>query len=167
MAGWINTDVVYEPGLIEPDFVVTTDDPLPFEAYSFDRIYMGHVLEHVPWDKVVSFLKLAKETLKSDGEIMVVCPDINRALQYFLDGNEDLTWYQSVIEDDLHYQKNESEWFGARHCWNAYEGRVLRTVNMAGFKNVRVVDINDPLETFGWPLVSKAAWQCAVKATPL
>lgn len=167
MDGWINTDVVRESGLVEPDLVVTHDDPLPFPAYSFDRIYMGHVLEHVPWDKTVSFLKLAKETLKSDGELMVVCPDINRALNYFLAGNEDLRWYKSVIEDDFHYQENPSDWFGARHCWNAYEERVERVVNIAGYKNVQIVDINDPLQMFGWPLVSKAAWQCAVKATPV
>lgn len=167
LSGWINTDVVHEPGIIEPDIVVTPDDPIPFQAYSFDRIYMGHVLEHVPWDKVVSFLKLAKEALKSDGELMIVCPDVNRALGYFLAGNEDLNWYQGVIEDDLHYQQNPAQWFGARHCWNAYEDRVVRAVNLAGYKNVRTVDLNDASETYGWPVTSKADWQCAVKATPL
>ena len=165
--GWINTDVVRQPGYIEPDLIVTNDDPLPFPAYSFDRIYMGHVLEHIPWEKVVSFLKLAKEALKSDGELMVVCPDINRCLTKYVNGEDSLHWYKGVLEDDMHYQTTESEWFGARHCWNAYEERVERVVNIAGYKNVQIVDISNTAELAGWPVTSQADWQCVVKATPL
>ena len=166
LPGWLNTDVIREPGHIEPDVVVTPDDPIPFPAYSFDRIYMGHVLEHVPWEKTVNFLKLVKEALKSGGELMVVCPDINRALVRYLTSDDDLDWYKGVLEDDMHYQQTPTEWFGARHCWNAYEERVVRVVELAGFHDVRAIDINDPVETFGWPIVSKADGQCAVKATP-
>lgn len=166
MPGWINTDVVHLPGNVEPDIVVTADDPIPFPAYSFDRIYMGHVLEHVPWDKVVSFLKLAKEALKSGGELMVVCPDVNRALVHHLTTDADLDWYKGIIEDDVHFQQTPAEWFGARHCWNAYEERVVRAIEMAGYHNVQTVDVKDTAAMQGWPLVSQADWQCAAKATP-
>ena len=163
--GWINTDVVELPGNVEPDVVVSPDDPLPFEEGLFNKIYMGHVLEHVPWDRVVPFLELVRSKMADDGEVMVVCPDVNRTLNLWHEGRETLDFVKGVIEDDVHYQSHEAKWFGARHCWNAYEARIVRAMEKAGFTNLQSIEITKHSAFDGWPVVSFAEFQCAVKAT--
>jgi hypothetical protein len=164
LEGWVNTDVVHLPGDVEPDVVVTPDEPLPFDDGTFDRIYMGHVLEHVPWDKVVPFLQLVSSKLSDDGVVMVVGPDVNRSLRMWNDGTETLEHVLGVLEDDGHYQHHTADWFGARHCWNAYEGRVVRALEQAGFVDVKPLEIVRKADFEGWPVVSHSAYQCAVRA---
>lgn len=162
---WVNTDVIRLEGEIEPDVVVSPDEPLPFADASFDRIYMGHVLEHVPWTKVVPFLQLAAEKLVSGGKLLVVGPDVNRSLQMWHEGSESLEHLLTVLEDDLHTQETEVKWFGEHHYWNAYEARVLRALNAAGFKNAKALDIGNESLFAQWPVTSHARWQMAVIAT--
>ena len=164
LEGWVNTDVIELPGNVEPDVVVTPDDPLPFDDGTFDRIYMGHVLEHVPWEKVVPFLQLVGTKLVEGGEVMVVGPDLNRSLQMWHEGTETLEHVLGVVEDDVHFQTHAADWFGARHCWNAYEARVRRALEQAGFKKVAPLDVTRREDFAGWPVVSHSAYQCAVRA---
>ena len=165
LPNWINTDVVRKAGKIEPDVVVSQTDPFPFDDGSFELMYMGHVLEHVPWEKVVPFLEMAKTKLANNGKLLIVGPDINRCLDDLLAGKADATWFKGVLEDDFHVQEKKPEWFGAHHCWNAYEERVIRALKAAGFKNIEPLDISKEDTFLDWPVTSHASWQMAVIAT--
>lgn len=164
-APWLNVDVVHIPGQIEPDILADSWNPgtLPFKLGTVERIYLGHVLEHVRWDRVNWFLSQCRGLLAPGGEIAVVGPDINRMIQRWHEGLEPWGQVLAVLEDDVHQQQTPAEWDGARHQWNAYEGRVVRALGAAGFTEVRGVPVDD--NALGrWPVVSFAPHQCAVLA---
>lgn len=162
---WVNVDVVRIPGQIEPDLVADSWDPgsLPVKLGSVKRIYLGHVLEHVRWDRVHYFLWRCLGLLAPGGEIAVVGPDTNRMLQRWRDGLEPWGQVLAVLEDDVHAQQAPAEWDGARHQWNAYEARVVRALTAAGFVDVTAVPVTEEALA-RWPVASHAPHQCAVIA---
>lgn len=163
---WINTDVVSIPGNVEPDIVVDSWEPgrvldHGIEPYSVERLYLGHVLEHVRWDLVQQFLFECRALLIPGGRICVVGPDVNRNLQRWMAGLEPWDQVLAVLEDDVHQQQTPAEWDGARHQWNCYEDRVVRALTAAGFTDVEAVPVT-PEGLSGWPVVSYTQHQCAV-----
>ncbi len=161
---WINTDVIRIPGNVEPDVVMDSWHPSELSALGdVERIYLGHVLEHVRWELVHDFLVECRDLLVPGGRICVVGPDVNRNIQRWHAGQE--TWDQvlAVLEDDVHFQAIPAEWDGARHAWNCYEGRVVRALEAAGFAEVTALPIT-PEALAGWPVVAHTQHQCAVSA---
>lgn len=171
--GWVNTDVVRIEGVIEPDVVVDPDAPLPFLPESFDRAYVGHIIEHVPWDEVPTFLDALAEVLVPDAPVMFVGPDVDRAIGNYADGTS--TWHDVAItmEGPSAYTEatgfaTATRWDADRHHWNCSEQRVHDLLTHLKWRNVRwwPVDREGLLpELPGWPLVSRARNQFAVSAT--
>lgn len=189
---WWNIDVVYTEHPVyptHPDEVVPRDQSVVdlFGRGSCRRIYMGHLLEHVPWESVVGFLaERVTPALASDGELAIVGPDVYRMIEQWHTGQLEWFWVQSGLEDcdaqfDLQekgvgYDEEELKsfisgdnaeegWPEARHKWNQYESRLERVVKLAlpGW-NVRAVPIS-PEYLGEYPLVAYTSWQCAVLAT--
>lgn len=160
--GWHNIDVV-EVDDIHPDQVVAADQPLPFPDGSCERIFMGHVLEHIPWPALPDVLADARRLLAPDGEILVVGPDVHRAMVLWRDGHPQVDWDRLVgaLEGPSPYQGFHS-WPGARHEWNCYEDRVVGVLVAAGFDPVPL-SISAP-RLDDWPVVSRMPDQCAVLA---
>ncbi|HYH65878.1 MAG TPA: methyltransferase domain-containing protein [Urbifossiella sp.] len=164
--GWLNVDVV-ETQTIRPDVVVPARGPLPFQAGAFDRCYMSHVLEHVPWDDVPQVLAEVRRVVRPGGEVLVVGPDFARALERLRaepHSADAVRQVWEVTEDDSHYQRNEPtfDWPGARHYWNCYEERVHRSLVRAGFAEVRALPVEPKPPLTDWPVVCYATNQCAV-----
>ena len=164
---WINTDITRVEGVIEPDLLVESSFPAALTAVlgraSVDRVYLGHVLEHINWNDLPRFFEELKIMLLDGAELMVVGPDVFRSLERFMCGTDSLSDVKSVLEDDLHFQEVDDDWSGARHAWNSYEARVARLLTQNGFHSVQPLPISaDALE--GWPVVSFVGWQCAVSA---
>lgn len=163
---WVNTDVVRIEGNVEPDIVVSSWHPAVIRGYLSDdveRLYLGHVLEHVRWENVHDFLVECRELLVPGGKVCVVGPDVNRMIHRWRQGLEGWDQVLAVLEDDVHQQQTPAEWDGARHAWNTYEGRVVRALTTAGFVEVTALEVT-PTALAGWPVVSHAAHQCAVEA---
>jgi SAM-dependent methyltransferase len=66
--GWINPDI--DP---RADLVVFLEKRLPFSDGFLDRIYSEHVLEHVPCEIGLAFLKEARRALKPGGVLASPC----------------------------------------------------------------------------------------------
>ncbi len=171
-AGWVNTDVV-ETDLIRPDQVVQAGDPFPFDKGTFERIYLGHVLEHVPWERLPVFLDEVRRVLKPGGWLMVVGPDTLRTLELYRTGGADIEQLMPVIEGPgawLHGQGYEPlRWGSDRHHWNCYEQRVVDVLTDAGFDEVTPYGIDgagrlpeSEIRAAGWPLVDGSPRQFAV-----
>lgn len=187
---WWNIDVVsteHPEYPTQPDEVVPRDRSVVelFGSRSCRRIYMGHLLEHVPWESVPHFLsQRVAPALVDDGELAIVGPDVYRAITGWRDGSNGWEWVVAAIEDDVaqfdlqerayHEGKdrvvitsdNATEgWPEARHKWNAYEERVFRVVQYAlpDF-DVRAVPISEEY-LHDYPLVAYTQFQCAVIAT--
>lgn len=165
LPNWINTDVVHIPGHTEPDVVVTPEEPFPFEDEQFTRIYMGHVLEHVPYERVNDFLQMVKSKVVRGGWVMVVGPDVKKCMRLWKEGKvTDERVFGGLEDDQWDTPDNVGQWFGARHQWNAYDERLQRLVSDAGFIDVSLIDITDHGKFAGWPVVSFAEDQMALIA---
>lgn len=171
VADWLNVDLVHE-GRITPDLVIepglagigpatTLAKKAPFE-----RVFLGHVLEHVPWDDVVPLLTRLAELTVSGGELLVVGPDIYKVLDEWKAGTKTVNFVTQCLEDHRHFQPAENIGPGARHYWNCYEQRVVEALEAVPFLTevTPYADI-DKLPNEGWPLVASVGWQCGVKAT--
>lgn len=164
-APWLNADVV-ENDEIKPDLIIDPDLPLPFESGSVERVYLGHVLEHIPWDQIPAKLADIRRVLADDGEVLVVGPDVYRTIERYKTGDEPWNIVVAVLEDAVHFQPVEGDWPGARHAFNAHEARIVGALTAAGFSNVRALDLDETNPEFAdFPVTSFARWQCAVKAT--
>lgn len=159
--GWVNVDAMRNDWT-HPD-VLCLD--LPFRGGAFDRIYLGHVLEHVPWPAVPAFLAGVIRVLAPDGEILATGPDARRTMRLWKQGAlpDDLMW--SVLE---HADEASDDWPEAVHHWNCHEERMTTALQRAGLDAA-------PFEPYtsnpnlapgfdGWPVVNWSGWQCAVLA---
>lgn len=156
-AGWLNVDVSDQVGA---ELVADVLDGLPIESGTAHRVYLGHVLEHVPWDQVPAFLEECRRLLIPGGLVMVVGPDVERVVRSFAAGLEPWELVESTWESDQVHMTDGEPWEEARHAWNSTEPRVERAMTAAGFVLVR--SYTDRLETMrgdGWPLVSGVSWQ--------
>lgn len=146
--GWINIDVHDGDGAT-PDLVADVLE-LPFESGTVDRVYMGHLLEHLSYEEdVFRALTEVKRVLIPGGGLGLACPDINRIQEW---GDPDL------LE---HAKHGERRWPGDTHLWECTEELLLKAAR-------RVFPYANPvsIETMtGWPCTSFIGWQCAVVAS--
>lgn len=174
--GWTNTDLVHIDGEIEPDIVVTADNPFPFDTHTVTRAYLGHVLEHVPWHRLPWFLGELRRVLVDGAQIMVVGPDTMRVLDRWKNGDEDWSKVAGIIEGTGAYLTylgayEHIRWVGDRHHWNCYEARVVEALELCGFQRVEAFPVTDEgrlaedrIRAEGWPLVDGSPCQFAVRA---
>ena len=157
-APWWNTDVVRDDRSgTWPDEITK---PLQnYGARSCHRIYMGHVLEHVPWVDVRAFLLFHMKQLVRNGELAIVGPDVLRMIQQWRDQQVPWDLVLSGLEDSTP-QDDLGDWKQARHWWNCHEQRVVAVMASVGFANVEAVDIG--ALSGDWPVVGRDSWQMAV-----
>lgn len=170
---WVNLDVHRGNG-VDPD-VLVADPARPCATWAdgtVDRIYLGHVLEHVPPDELPAFLADLRRALRPGGQIAVVGPDILRAIERWHLGLEPWSLVMATLEGpdyypaDGHFEIDENPdaaWRQARHWWNCTEPRVIRILAENGFVDVARRDLTDD-DLGEWPVVDYAPWQMAVTA---
>jgi hypothetical protein len=129
---------------------------LPFPDDCAERVYMGHLLEHLPLVDVRTVLFEARRVLEPGGELMVVGPDVDRALALATNGDrlEDGTTVLQVLI-------GSRERPGMYHQWACHESRLMDMVQSV-FEWAEAIPIKEVKSP--WPLVSDVGWQCAVKA---
>lgn len=153
---WLNVDVHHDE-LHRPDLLTDPTEPFPFDDGSAERIYLGHVLEHVKLDDLPYFLHEARRTLADDGELLAVGPDVYRTLRLWREGSEPWEMVCSVMEHAAY--PGTTDWPQALHQWNCHEERVVEMLSYAGFEPTQ---LDSPPE--GWPVVQWSAWQFCVIA---
>lgn len=168
---WVNLDVHQGDG-VHPDIIVEAERPCAgWRDQTVERVYLGHVLEHVPWDELAGFLADLRRVLVPEGEVCVVGPDVLRSILGWHDGSETWDLVVSTLEGPDYFPADGghrmveagSGWRYARHWWNCTEQRVVKLLEDQGFSGVRGVPIASG-DLDGWPLVGRAPWQMAVLA---
>jgi predicted SAM-dependent methyltransferase len=77
---WVNVDMVSLSPFVQAHNIL---NGFPFPENSFDVVYHSHVVEHIPKEKAIYFLKECFRVLKPGGVLRVVCPDLeNIAKEY-------------------------------------------------------------------------------------
>lgn len=162
---WVNIDVVSRPDEgIDPDVIANTLDGLPYDDGQAERVFCGHVLEHVRWDLVPRFLAEVHRVLMPDGMLLVTGPDWMRAADYWRRGL--ITWedVEQCSEHAAGHGQPEG-WDGARHQWNCSQQRAVEIVAACGFDIVESwQDRMEQLTRFDWPVVNPGMVQIAFTA---
>lgn len=173
--GWVNVDRITteyinsdgDPEVIRPDVEANVLEGLPFESGVADEIYLGHVLEHIPWSQVPDVLFEVRRVLAPGGQLCVVGPDLHLTIKgwregkwHDIDGDGGYWLVESVMEHSAMFMAGGEAWEGARHQWNCFEKRASDVVEHAGFSRQwsytgRLAD----LRVDGWPLVADTEWQ--------
>lgn len=147
-APWVNCDLW--PG-VGPDVVMDATAPWPVRAGSVERVYMGQVIEHLPYPEgVTAALANAAEVLALGGTLAVVCPDFDA-----LEEKRCEQW----IRDNL--TRGECRWPGDEHRWCPTRHRVAELVG-AVLPGARVVPPSTLLSYV--PAGGFDPWDCAVVA---
>jgi hypothetical protein len=161
--GWLNADV-FESATVRPDEILERDELWPWAAGTFNAAYLGHMLEHQPWEMVPGLLAQVRRVVAPGGWVCVVCPDFLRAAERYRRSPSDATMLhlREVAEDRRHYQKDAppEPWPEGRHYWNAYEERIVLALIEAGFAEVRPMPF-EPWALEGWPVTDFIGAQCA------
>jgi len=167
---WINVDVV-DNDEVHPDVLREPGEPLPFGDGTASKVFAGHVFEHMAWPELPAFLIDLARVLEPGGELLVVGPDVFRAIRRWKDGGEPWEIVTTVLEHTYnHGFETVDQWPNARHWWNCEETRLVTLLEGSGlFGSVKVLDPPPhPIDRDGipgWPVVGFAPWQCAVMAT--
>ena len=154
---WWNVDVVERDG-VAPDEVVELGR-LPYGDGSCERLYLGHVLEHIDWVALPAYMAELRRVLRPAAEVLAVGPDVERTINRWHQGLE--PW--SLVTTAMEGASSDLGWEGARHRWNCTESRLVGLFEQARFADVAAVAV-DAVTLTGWPVVSYAPWQCAVRA---
>jgi predicted SAM-dependent methyltransferase len=123
-----------------------------FADGSVDRVYMGHVIEHIPLPYVVDALKEVRRVLAPEGRVMIVGPDANLCKSY-----------DELIGCAVACGSDQSHREGGPHLWVPTLGLMIALLRRAQF-DYRDTDIR--WVTNDWPVVSRAHWQFAVEGWP-
>jgi SAM-dependent methyltransferase len=171
--GWINTDT-WETDDTRPDVRVEPGKPYPFDDNFFDAVFLGHVLEHIPWKQVPEFLHDMKRIAKPDAKFLICGPDVFKTIKRWAAGHEPWEMVMSVLEHlDIENQgvSGLEWWDGAHHHWNCHHERVVSLLDSAGFSDITDVFDVIPKNPLGktwkdgeitWPVVGHWHWHFAV-----
>ena len=174
--GWVNTDV-WESDTTKPDVKVEPGQPYPFDDHTFDAVFLGHVLEHIEWSLVPSFMMDINRVAKPGAPMLIVGPDVYRTINRWKDGSEPWFMVESVLEhQDVNWQPDRQHewWDGATHHWNCHESRVVALLNRLKFPDIEVLtesvtagdgwkDLHNP--SIKWPTIAYSPWQFAIRCT--
>jgi len=153
--GWTNLDIDSNDQ-VRPDVVHDVTKPMDFVVEPVDRIYAGHVLEHLDFDVVVPTLELWRTVLAPDGEMVVVGPDCDRAEALVAAG-------ELTDEDFRSIRYGRGAWEHDVHLWRSSEAATTALLDAAGWKWT-AVEVESLVES-EYPLVSGIGWQFAVRAS--
>lgn len=175
-SGWVNTDV-WRSSTTKPDVLVKPGEPYPFDDNTFDAVFLGHVLEHIPWKDVQFFMNDMKRIAKPNAVFLLVGPDVYKTIKLWHEGTQPWWMIESVLEhQDMNWQPDrEHEWWdGAHHHWNCHEKRIETLLTGLQFDNLENVFDAIPNNPGGgswydektnitWPVVGKYYWQLAYR----
>lgn len=145
--GWVNVDLPGTGHQLDEEGSILD---LPFDDATFDRAYVGHVLEHVRVDQVAIALDELHRVLKPGARLCVVGPDYVRAVEYKF--NRQVV--KGVIDGPV----------GSPHLWVSTGDAASLALHLHGWEHVVEVPIRS-LKDDDWPVVSFIGWQFAVLAT--
>lgn len=154
-AGWWNLDCTHPAADLQHDAATG----LPPVSGVIDRIYAGHVLEHLPQQSLVGVLTAWRTHpgVAHNTVLAVVGPDCDAADQLLA---------ERLILPDTHdgVLHGAGRWAGDVHLWRSTEGTTAGILRAAGWTPTPVPDWQ--LQADGWPVVALVDWQFALLATP-
>lgn len=149
--GWTNVDLRDpDDGSRGPDVYASIFDLAAFEDGTFHRAYLGHVLEHLEWERIPDALAEVRRVLVPGGTVMVVGPCILRAIA--------TRQPTDLLERILARPWGSGE--GQEHAWTPTTAWTLQAMKEGGLEGVREIPVDQVVKP-EWPNPSTASWQMA------
>jgi predicted SAM-dependent methyltransferase len=79
LEGWLNTDIIEEPGLAYLD----ATQPFPLPDHSFHRIFSEHVIEHLSYEDGRKMLHESARILVPGGKVRIATPNLLQFVRLF------------------------------------------------------------------------------------
>jgi predicted SAM-dependent methyltransferase len=139
LTGWVNSDI--DP---RAEMIAIVGWPLPFARASLQRIYMEHVLEHVPYETAVRFLVEARRVLEPGGVIRIAVPDLEELCRGYQqdDWRQRFDWVKwpqfAFIQTRAQMLNMSFRWWGHSHLYDREE--MIRAIREAGFLEFEFVE---------------------------
>ncbi len=155
MPSWVNVDLPSCPHPV--DRHVDLAGPLPWAAHSIDRVYAGHVLEHMHWAQCRHLLLALRPLMRPGAPILVVGPDLTKARAMAAAGQ--------VLEVPLGDIKDGGRrWEGDQHRWAPDAASTSRLLELTGWQHIQPLEV--AMVDGVWPVAFRGPrWQYAVTAT--
>lgn len=116
---------------------------IPLGENTVDKIYTSHMLEHIPYIQLVSFLRECHRVLKTGGELSVCVPNARLYIQAYMDNRnfvDPSNCYQPALVstgsslDQLNY----IAYMAGQHCYMFDEENLINTLKTAGFSSAKL-----------------------------
>lgn len=140
LEGWINLDG--DKTLSAPDLIWGLSNGLPFEDDSCSFVYSEHVLEHLPVELGVRFLRECKRILEPGGVVRIAMPSLDMLIKMSCNGNwraqDWLQWPENQ------FIKSRAEMLNIvfrswGHQWLYDREELHRRLGEAGFSSIKDV----------------------------
>lgn len=152
--GWTNMDVAANE-LVRPDILGSLLElPPPAVLANIEMVYLGHVLEHLPYRQISHALNTLWKRCVAGARVAIVGPDVDRAGALHAAGQLDWETLAGAL-------CGEGRWPGDQHAWMCTEDRLIRTVKASGLKHTHAIPVDSHLLD-DFPVTSRALWQCAI-----
>ena len=123
---------------------------IPLEANSADYIYSSHLLEHIPYRELIAFLEECRRVLKPRGRFSVCVPNAGLTIRQYCAGNSQATrempeWAEVNTGSRIDIL-NFVAYMGGEHQYMFDEENLVKTLQVAGFRNVRLREFEPGLD---------------------
>jgi predicted SAM-dependent methyltransferase len=138
---------------------------LPFADNTVDRVYMGHVLEHLGlFDDMKIFRDELFRVCKSGAQCMIVGPDVDAYNKMFQknDVNAPQWLLEAVVSSKPEWATMENN-KGGWHRWVPTSDLMVEMLEFYGFVEIEKKDITT-IRMPVWPNKVTTEWQMAVSA---
>jgi predicted SAM-dependent methyltransferase len=131
--GYVTVDVV------GADIYRDLRDGIPLRDNTVSAIYTSHLLEHIPFQQLIVFLKECHRVLKPNGVLSICVPNARNYIQAYTEGRQfhnDVASYAKeglVSTGSFLDQVNYIAYMGGQHCYLFDEENLLNTLKLAGF----------------------------------
>jgi len=123
--------------------------PLPNE--SVDKIYSSHLLEHIPYQQLIPFLRECRRVMKSDAEFSVCVPNFRLYVDAYknktLFRSRDTWWQPGIVDTGSSIdQLNYLAYMLDEHKYMFDEENLVNTLTQAGFSNAQLREFDAELD---------------------
>lgn len=155
MPGWINLDLYNSD---TPPDVVGSVFSLPVKTGSIERVYIGHLLEHLGLFEQRPFWDEVFRVGLHGAAVMVVGPDVAAFNRYFQKRHPCAPGW---LLDPIVSERKPEDKPGIWHRWVPTEALTAEVMRQYGVQKVEPQDVRTVSRPL-WPNTDTSPWQCAV-----
>tara|TARA_B100001027_G_C16262607_1_gene330249 strand:- start:1545 stop:2192 length:648 start_codon:yes stop_codon:yes gene_type:complete len=143
--GWTTIDIE------SSDIIWDLRQGIPLPNNSVDQIYSSHLLEHISYQELLTFLSECHRAMKVGGKFLVCVPNFKLYIDAYVDGkffkNRDSWWKPGLIDTGSNMdQLNYIAYMEGQHKYMFDEENLINTLRKVGFSDVKLREFDHELD---------------------